>query len=117
MTIAAAPDRLFIDTNILVYASWPAAPLHQQALTLDCGDPAALGLAEPILPLLDQELAIEAPFRVYLSCHRALAAAHDPRADAILHRARRLAADTAASIDDGQTRDRFLSRVPAPFRS
>lgn len=31
MTIAAAPDRLFIDTNILVYASWPAAPLHQQA--------------------------------------------------------------------------------------
>ncbi|RRR69897.1 MAG: hypothetical protein EI684_14410 [Candidatus Viridilinea halotolerans] len=27
----AAPERLFIDTNILVYVSWPAAPLHQQA--------------------------------------------------------------------------------------
>ncbi|NNJ12821.1 PIN domain-containing protein [Chloroflexales bacterium ZM16-3] len=31
MTTVAAPDRLFIDTNILVYASWPAAPLHAQA--------------------------------------------------------------------------------------
>jgi predicted nucleic acid-binding protein len=31
MTTTAAPDRLFVDTNILVYASWPAAPLHQQA--------------------------------------------------------------------------------------
>lgn len=95
-------------------AGEPLAGLVRVAL--DRGDPAALGLAEQILPLLDQELAIEDPFRVYLSCHRALAAAHDPRAEAILHRARRLAADTAASIDDGQTRDRFLSRVPAPFR-
>ena len=31
MTSMAAPERLFIDTNVLVYARWPAAPLHQQA--------------------------------------------------------------------------------------
>lgn len=31
MTTEAGPKLLFVDTNILVYASWPAAPLHQQA--------------------------------------------------------------------------------------
>lgn len=31
MTNVAVPERLFIDTNVLVYASWPAAPLHRTA--------------------------------------------------------------------------------------
>lgn len=31
---SAAPSALFLDTNILVYASWAAAPLHQRALAL-----------------------------------------------------------------------------------
>lgn len=31
MMSEAVPERLFVDTNILVYASWPAAPLHEHA--------------------------------------------------------------------------------------
>lgn len=31
MQTMGAPKRIFIDTNSLVYASWPAAPLHHQA--------------------------------------------------------------------------------------
>jgi predicted ATPase/DNA-binding SARP family transcriptional activator/Tfp pilus assembly protein PilF len=82
-------------------------------VALDGGNAAAaLALAEEILPLLEQELAIEDPFRVYLSCYHALAANRDPRAGATLLRAQAMIADRAAHIDNAQTRERFLNRMP-----
>lgn len=88
-------------------------------VALDRGNTAAaLALAEDLLPLLEQELAIEDPFRVYLSCYHALAASRDPRAGVTLQRAQAMIVDRAAHIDNAQARERFLSRMPRaiPYR-
>src|SRR5262245_39415870 len=52
------------------------------------------------------------PFRVYLTCFRALQAHDDPRAPGILHMAHRLLQSRARAISDEGLRRSFLENVP-----
>jgi predicted ATPase/DNA-binding SARP family transcriptional activator/Tfp pilus assembly protein PilF len=85
-------------------------------LALNAGDQAnALALVEAILPLLDDDLAIEDAFRVYLACYEILDAVGDARSAAVLDRARALVAAISARFESDTARARFLASLPAPL--
>lgn len=69
-----------------------------------------LDLLETTAP--EATLSTFEPFRVYLTCHRLLAANQDERASSILQTAYRLLQEQAARITDEKLRRSFLENVP-----
>lgn len=78
---------------------------------LDLAKSAAM---EALNGLNDQSLAqANEPFRVYLSCFRAIRACQDGRANDLLATACRLLQERAAKMPDEVSRQAFLQNVPS----
>lgn len=85
-------------------------------ISLAHGDlPQALDHTERILNHLEGGSldGTDEPMHIYLTCYRALHAAHDPRAAEILETAHALLQERAAGIDDEGMRRSFLENVAA----
>ena len=118
--LAAAAQDFQASAVILREVSSPAMvaePLAGLArVTLAQGDaPGALALVEEILTHLEGGTldGAEEPMRVYLACHQALRANDDPRAPALLARARTELLTYAEQIADPNARKNFLEQVAA----
>ena len=92
----------------------PLAGLARVALARDDA-PAALAQIEEVLAHLESGTldGAEEPMLVYLTCYQALHANADPRAPALLARARAELQARAAQIVDPEARRRFLEEVAA----
>lgn len=83
-------------------------------LALATGAPAnAMAEVEEILTILYHHplAGFDEPFQVYLTCHRVLAANHDPRAAALIATAHELLVAYATRIPDQPVRRAFLEEV------
>jgi class 3 adenylate cyclase/Flp pilus assembly protein TadD len=90
-----------------------AAGLARVALT--SGDGAgALAAIGGLLEQIERATfsGADEPLRVFLTCHQALRAAGDSRADAVASAARALLCERAAKLPDDAARERFLRQVP-----
>jgi len=118
--LAAATQDFQASAVILREVSSPAMvaePLAGLArVTLAQGDaPGALALVEEILTHLKGGTldGAEEPMLVYLACHQALRANSDPRAPAVLARARAELLTYADQIADPEAQKKFLEQVAA----
>jgi tetratricopeptide (TPR) repeat protein len=92
----------------------PTADLARVALS--AGDlPQAMAYAATALDYLAARASdwLEEPIRIFLTCHEALRATSDRRADEVLDLGHALLLERAAQFDDGERRRRYLENVPA----